>query len=69
MSCPPRSSDFGTSYTKLTLQPGFTTIIDSFYICPTNKRKVRAAPARPLRGPWPRGAALACVPSSCLHPS
>lgn len=35
-----RSSDFGTSYSKLTLQPGFTTIIDSFYICPTNKRKI-----------------------------
>ncbi|XP_035150034.3 VPS10 domain-containing receptor SorCS2 isoform X2 [Callithrix jacchus] len=35
-----RSSDFGTSYTKLTLQPGVTTIIDNFYICPTNKRKV-----------------------------
>ncbi|XP_064142276.1 VPS10 domain-containing receptor SorCS2 [Loxodonta africana] len=35
-----RSSDFGTSYTKLTLQPGVTTVIDSFYICPTNKRKI-----------------------------
>ncbi|XP_063086286.1 VPS10 domain-containing receptor SorCS2 isoform X3 [Cavia porcellus] len=35
-----RSSDFGTSYTKLTLQPGVTTIIDNFYICPTNKRKI-----------------------------
>ncbi|XP_028704159.1 VPS10 domain-containing receptor SorCS2 isoform X1 [Macaca mulatta] len=35
-----RSSDFGTSYTKLTLQPGVTTVIDNFYICPTNKRKV-----------------------------
>uniref|UniRef100_A0A452F2J5 Sortilin N-terminal domain-containing protein n=1 Tax=Capra hircus TaxID=9925 RepID=A0A452F2J5_CAPHI len=34
-----RSSDFGTSYTKLTLQPGVTTVIDNFYICPTNKRK------------------------------
>ncbi|EHB03676.1 VPS10 domain-containing receptor SorCS2 [Heterocephalus glaber] len=34
------SSDFGTSYTKLTLQPGVTTIIDNFYICPTNKRKI-----------------------------
>ncbi|KAI4585432.1 hypothetical protein MJG53_005666, partial [Ovis ammon polii x Ovis aries] len=33
------SSDFGTSYTKLTLQPGVTTVIDNFYICPTNKRK------------------------------
>ncbi|XP_062069475.1 VPS10 domain-containing receptor SorCS2 isoform X1 [Lepus europaeus] len=35
-----RSSDFGTTYTKLTLQPGVTTVIDSFYICPTNKRKI-----------------------------
>ncbi|XP_037685259.1 VPS10 domain-containing receptor SorCS2 isoform X2 [Choloepus didactylus] len=35
-----RSSDFGTSYTKLTLQPGITTVIDNFYICPTNKRKI-----------------------------
>uniref|UniRef100_A0A8C9AVY8 VPS10 domain-containing protein n=1 Tax=Prolemur simus TaxID=1328070 RepID=A0A8C9AVY8_PROSS len=35
-----RSSDFGTSYTKLTLQPGVTTVIDNFYICPTNKRKI-----------------------------
>uniref|UniRef100_A0A8C2P1D2 VPS10 domain-containing receptor SorCS2 n=1 Tax=Capra hircus TaxID=9925 RepID=A0A8C2P1D2_CAPHI len=34
------SSDFGTSYTKLTLQPGVTTVIDNFYICPTNKRKI-----------------------------
>uniref|UniRef100_A0A452RGU5 VPS10 domain-containing receptor SorCS2 n=1 Tax=Ursus americanus TaxID=9643 RepID=A0A452RGU5_URSAM len=36
----PVSSDFGTSYTKLTLQPGVTTVIDNFYICPTNKRKI-----------------------------
>ncbi|XP_076992450.1 VPS10 domain-containing receptor SorCS2 [Tamandua tetradactyla] len=35
-----RSSDFGTTYTKLTLQPGVTTVIDNFYICPTNKRKI-----------------------------
>ncbi|XP_069877716.1 VPS10 domain-containing receptor SorCS2 [Dipodomys merriami] len=35
-----RSSDFGTSYTKLTLQPGVTTVIDNFYICPSNKRKL-----------------------------
>uniref|UniRef100_A0A8C6I483 Sortilin-related VPS10 domain containing receptor 2 n=1 Tax=Mus spicilegus TaxID=10103 RepID=A0A8C6I483_MUSSI len=34
-----RSSDFGTTYTKLTLQPGVTTVIDNFYICPANKRK------------------------------
>lgn len=45
---PHRSSDFGTSYTKLTLQPGVTTVIDNFYICPTNKRKVGAAPATSL---------------------
>ncbi|XP_006893732.1 PREDICTED: VPS10 domain-containing receptor SorCS2 [Elephantulus edwardii] len=35
-----RSSDFGTSYAKLTLQPGVTTVIDNFYICPTNKQKI-----------------------------
>ncbi|KAM4706940.1 VPS10 domain-containing receptor SorCS2 isoform 2-T2 [Discoglossus pictus] len=35
-----RSSDYGTSYTKLNLQPGVTTVIDNFYICPTNKRKI-----------------------------
>ncbi|XP_031197681.1 VPS10 domain-containing receptor SorCS2 isoform X1 [Mastomys coucha] len=35
-----RSSDFGTTYTKLTLQPGVTTVIDNFYICPANKRKI-----------------------------
>ncbi|XP_048220105.1 VPS10 domain-containing receptor SorCS2 [Perognathus longimembris pacificus] len=35
-----RSSDFGTSYSKLTLQPGVATVIDNFYICPSNKRKI-----------------------------
>ncbi|XP_036056315.1 VPS10 domain-containing receptor SorCS2 isoform X2 [Onychomys torridus] len=35
-----RSSDFGTTYTKLTLQPGVTTVIDNFYISPANKRKI-----------------------------
>ncbi|KAM7158173.1 VPS10 domain-containing receptor SorCS2 [Molossus nigricans] len=35
-----RSSDFGTTYTKLALQPGFTTVIDSFYISPANKKKI-----------------------------
>lgn len=35
-----RSSDFGTLYTKLNLQPGIATVIDNFYICPTNKKKV-----------------------------
>ncbi|KFO25737.1 VPS10 domain-containing receptor SorCS2 [Fukomys damarensis] len=43
-----RSSDFGTSYTKLTLQPGVTTIIDNFYICPTNKRKNENPKSCPL---------------------
>ncbi|XP_049637599.1 VPS10 domain-containing receptor SorCS2 [Suncus etruscus] len=35
-----RSSDFGTTYNKLTLQPGVSTVIDNFYICPSNKRKI-----------------------------
>ncbi|XP_041443704.1 VPS10 domain-containing receptor SorCS2 isoform X2 [Xenopus laevis] len=35
-----RSSDYGTTYTKLNLQPGITTVIDNFYICPTNKKKI-----------------------------
>uniref|UniRef100_A0A8D0DXF6 VPS10 domain-containing receptor SorCS2 n=1 Tax=Salvator merianae TaxID=96440 RepID=A0A8D0DXF6_SALMN len=35
-----RSSDFGTLYTKLNLQPGIATVIENFYICPTNKRKI-----------------------------
>ncbi|XP_030047018.1 VPS10 domain-containing receptor SorCS2 isoform X2 [Microcaecilia unicolor] len=34
------SSDYGTSYTKLNLLPGITTVIDNFYICPTNKKKI-----------------------------
>ncbi|XP_043919499.1 VPS10 domain-containing receptor SorCS2 [Protopterus annectens] len=34
------SSDFGTTYTKLNLQPGGSTVIDNFYICPTNKKKI-----------------------------
>lgn len=55
---PPRSSDFGTSYTKLTLQPGVTTVIDNFYICPTNKRKVGAAPAASLGGVEGEGVTL-----------
>lgn len=41
--CPPRSSDFGTTYSKLTLQPGVSTVVDNFYICPSNKRKVSTA--------------------------
>ncbi|XP_061922114.1 VPS10 domain-containing receptor SorCS2 isoform X3 [Entelurus aequoreus] len=35
-----RSSDFGTTYTKLNLVPGTTIVVTSFYICPTNKKKV-----------------------------
>ncbi|XP_077166980.1 VPS10 domain-containing receptor SorCS2 isoform X1 [Paroedura picta] len=35
-----RSSDFGTFYTKLNLQPGVSTVIENFYICPTNKKKI-----------------------------
>ncbi|XP_053314228.1 VPS10 domain-containing receptor SorCS2 isoform X2 [Spea bombifrons] len=35
-----RSSDYGTTYTKLNLQPGVTTVIDNFYICPSNKKKI-----------------------------
>ncbi|CAH2299744.1 VPS10 domain-containing receptor 2 [Pelobates cultripes] len=35
-----RSSDYGTSYTKLNLQAGVTTVIDNFYICPSNKKKI-----------------------------
>ncbi|ELK06531.1 VPS10 domain-containing receptor SorCS2 [Pteropus alecto] len=50
-----RSSDFGTSYTKLALQPGVTTVIDSFYICPTNKRKCNQS-----SGPcWPHATVMA----------
>lgn len=35
-----RSSDYGTTYTKLNLMPGTTIVVTSFYICPTNKKKV-----------------------------
>ncbi|KAF7706801.1 hypothetical protein HF521_020055 [Silurus meridionalis] len=35
-----RSSDYGTTYTKLNLMPGTTIIVTNFYICPGNKRKV-----------------------------
>ncbi|XP_036407061.1 VPS10 domain-containing receptor SorCS2 isoform X1 [Megalops cyprinoides] len=35
-----RSSDYGTTYTKLNLMPGTTIVVTNFYICPTNKRKV-----------------------------
>ncbi|XP_052002910.1 VPS10 domain-containing receptor SorCS2-like isoform X4 [Xyrauchen texanus] len=35
-----RSSDYGTTYSKLNLMPGTTIIVTSFYICPTNKKKV-----------------------------
>ncbi|XP_029310365.1 VPS10 domain-containing receptor SorCS2 isoform X5 [Cottoperca gobio] len=35
-----RSTDYGTTYTKLNLMPGITIVVTSFYICPTNKKKV-----------------------------
>ncbi|XP_046871070.1 VPS10 domain-containing receptor SorCS2 [Hypomesus transpacificus] len=35
-----KSSDYGTTYTKLNLVPGTTIVVTSFYICPTNKKKV-----------------------------
>ena len=38
--CVCRSTDYGTTYTKLNLMPGTTIVVTSFYICPTNKKKV-----------------------------
>ena len=38
--CVCRSSDYGSTYTKLNLMPGTTIVVTSFYICPTNKKKV-----------------------------
>uniref|UniRef100_A0A8C3FZY0 Sortilin N-terminal domain-containing protein n=1 Tax=Cyclopterus lumpus TaxID=8103 RepID=A0A8C3FZY0_CYCLU len=35
-----RSTDYGTTYTKLNLMPGTTIVVTSFYICPNNKKKV-----------------------------
>ncbi|XP_078534650.1 VPS10 domain-containing receptor SorCS2 isoform X2 [Lissotriton helveticus] len=35
-----RSSDYGTTYTKLNLQPGINTVIGNFYTCPNNKKKI-----------------------------
>uniref|UniRef100_A0A8C5LXD9 VPS10 domain-containing receptor SorCS2 n=1 Tax=Leptobrachium leishanense TaxID=445787 RepID=A0A8C5LXD9_9ANUR len=35
-----KSFDYGTTYTKLNLQAGITTVIDNFYICPANKKKI-----------------------------
>ncbi|XP_056299188.1 VPS10 domain-containing receptor SorCS2 isoform X2 [Pseudoliparis swirei] len=35
-----RSTDYGTTYTKLNLMPGTTIVLTSFYICPNNKKKV-----------------------------
>uniref|UniRef100_A0A8C6KJW0 VPS10 domain-containing receptor SorCS2 n=1 Tax=Nothobranchius furzeri TaxID=105023 RepID=A0A8C6KJW0_NOTFU len=43
-----RSSDYGTTYTKLNLVPGTTIVVTSFYICPTNKRKVEMLLTKPL---------------------
>uniref|UniRef100_M4AAB2 Sortilin related VPS10 domain containing receptor 2 n=1 Tax=Xiphophorus maculatus TaxID=8083 RepID=M4AAB2_XIPMA len=34
------STDYGTTYTKLNLIPGTAVVVTSFYICPTNKKKV-----------------------------
>lgn len=36
-----RSADYGSTYTKVNLMPGTTIVVTSFYICPTNKKKVR----------------------------
>ncbi|XP_037531168.1 VPS10 domain-containing receptor SorCS2 [Nematolebias whitei] len=35
-----RSTDYGTTYTKINLVPGTTIVVTSFFICPTNKKKV-----------------------------
>ncbi|XP_066576172.1 VPS10 domain-containing receptor SorCS2 isoform X2 [Amia ocellicauda] len=35
-----RSSDYGTTYTKLNILPGTTIVVTNFYICPTNKKKI-----------------------------
>ncbi|XP_031730172.1 VPS10 domain-containing receptor SorCS2 isoform X4 [Anarrhichthys ocellatus] len=35
-----RSTDYGTTYSKLNLMPGTTIVVTSFYICPKNKKKV-----------------------------
>uniref|UniRef100_A0A8C4YWA9 Sortilin related VPS10 domain containing receptor 2 n=1 Tax=Gadus morhua TaxID=8049 RepID=A0A8C4YWA9_GADMO len=35
-----KATDYGTTYTKLNLMPGTTIVVTSFYICPTNKKKV-----------------------------
>ncbi|XP_075999994.1 VPS10 domain-containing receptor SorCS2 isoform X2 [Genypterus blacodes] len=35
-----RSTDYGTTYSKLNLMPGTTIVVTSFYICPSNKKKV-----------------------------
>uniref|UniRef100_A0A669ETU3 VPS10 domain-containing receptor SorCS2 n=1 Tax=Oreochromis niloticus TaxID=8128 RepID=A0A669ETU3_ORENI len=39
-----RSTDYGTTYTKLNLMPGTTIVVTSFYICPTNKKKLLSEP-------------------------
>ncbi|KAM9835269.1 VPS10 domain-containing receptor SorCS2 isoform X1 [Syngnathus typhle] len=35
-----RSADYGGTYTKLNLVPGTSVVVSSFYICPSNKKKV-----------------------------
>lgn len=51
-----RSADYGSTYNKVSLAPG-GAIITSFYICPTNKKKVRAGHASSsvsmVTGCWP----------------
>uniref|UniRef100_A0A665U206 VPS10 domain-containing receptor SorCS2 n=1 Tax=Echeneis naucrates TaxID=173247 RepID=A0A665U206_ECHNA len=41
-----RSTDYGTTYTKLNLMPGTTIVVTSFYICPTNKKKLLSDPIK-----------------------
>lgn len=36
-----RSTDYGTTYEKLNDKVGLKTVLSYFYVCPTNKRKVR----------------------------
>ncbi|KAJ8382187.1 hypothetical protein SKAU_G00029650 [Synaphobranchus kaupii] len=53
-----RSSDYGTTYTKLNLMPGTTIIVTNFYICPTNKKKSFFG-RMCWTGPW--SAEMCCV--------
>ncbi|XP_045921335.1 VPS10 domain-containing receptor SorCS2-like [Micropterus dolomieu] len=49
-----RSTDYGTTYTKLNLMPGTPIVVTSFYICPTNKKKENQAKSQ-----WPATDSLA----------